>query len=127
MGGRGIAVQSLKKWRSGRKCECGNIGNKACCAGCEGLKGSRSRDFRLFLLLKYSSWASYEQPKILNTVRKLGVRDVIDDADTMSALSSGLGTPFFSVLFHAVRYVLFRSKKRTFRSFPFFSRVFGDF
>ena len=31
-----------------------------------------------------------------------------------------------SVLFRSVRYVLFRSKKRTFRSFPFFSRVFGD-
>ena len=39
---------------------------------------------------------------------------------------SGLGTPFFSVLFRAVRYVLFHSKKRTLRSFPFFSRVFGD-
>ena len=31
-----------------------------------------------------------------------------------------------SVLFYSVRYTLFRSKKRTFRSFPFFSRVFGD-
>ena len=41
-------------------------------------------------------------------------------------LEAGLGTPFFSVLFSAVRYVLFRSKKRVFRSFPFFSRVFGD-
>ena len=26
----------------------------------------------------------------------------------------------------SVRYILFRSKKRTFRTFPFFSRVFGD-
>ena len=41
-------------------------------------------------------------------------------------LNTGLGTPFFSVLFHAVRYILFRSKKRTLHSFPFFSRVFGD-
>ena len=31
-----------------------------------------------------------------------------------------------SVLFRSVRYVLSRSKKRTFRSFPVFSRVFGD-
>ena len=31
-----------------------------------------------------------------------------------------------SVLFRLVHYILFRSKKRTFRSFPFFSRVFGD-
>ena len=31
-----------------------------------------------------------------------------------------------SVLFRSVRYVLLRSKKRTLRSFPFFSRVFGD-
>ena len=39
---------------------------------------------------------------------------------------SGLGTPFFSILFRALHYILFRSNKRTFRSFPFFSRVFGD-
>ena len=31
-----------------------------------------------------------------------------------------------SVLFRSVRYVLLRSKKRPLRSFPFFSRVFGD-
>ena len=31
-----------------------------------------------------------------------------------------------SVLFRSERYVLLRSKKRTLRSFPFFSRVFGD-
>ena len=31
-----------------------------------------------------------------------------------------------SVLFRSVRYVLFRSKKSMLRSFPFFSRVFGD-
>ena len=31
-----------------------------------------------------------------------------------------------SVLFRSEHSVLFRSKKRTLRSFPFFSRVFGD-
>ena len=37
-----------------------------------------------------------------------------------------LGRVGHSVLFRSVSYVLFHSKKRTFRSFQFFSRVFGD-
>ena len=46
--------------------------------------------------------------------------------EALAEQKPGLGTPFFSVLFRAVRYILFPSKTRTFRSFPFFSRVFGD-
>ena len=42
---------------------------------------------------------------------------------TFSIVNARVG---HSVLFRSVGYILFRSKKRMFRSFPFFSRVFGD-
>ena len=57
-------------------------------------KGTVSRDIRPFLLLKSSTWAPYEQAKMVSRnfsffveifdckVRKLGVRVVNDYADT---------------------------------------------
>ena len=62
----------------------------------------------------------------LAMIFKMKITLLIQKSSKQRYKKSGLGTPFFSDLFRAVRYILFRSKKRMFRSFPFFSRVFGD-